>query len=218
MASQLQLLDLPHEMLLDVAEALTPQNTMVLTVARDHQGWKKDMNDHVYLVLKHSERDIVTLLKVFKVVNTAIMRVVYAKYPVTIPELDLGRVSKYLETTTYPAKALAKHFNLELDSHHHGPKIDKPNVVPGGPPFHFNYLHTRLLPGFLTGFVSRFDNLKSITISHAVNKDKALVTNGKKVDDAIIEAFGPTFSTYSQRYAVTTTATDDRISYKIALP
>jgi hypothetical protein len=145
------------------------------------------------------------------------MRVDYTKYPVTIPELDLGPVSSCLETTTHPAKALTKHLNLELDSHHHGPKIDKPKVIPGGPPFLFNYLHTRLLPGFLIGFVSRFDNLKSITISHAFDKDKSLVTNGRTVDDAIIEAFGPTSSTHSPRYLVTTTATDDRISYKIAL-
>jgi hypothetical protein len=66
------------------------------------------MNDQMYLFLKHSERDIVTLLQVSKVVNGAIMHVVYAKYPVTIPELDLGRVSNCVETTTYPAKALAK--------------------------------------------------------------------------------------------------------------
>jgi hypothetical protein len=63
------------EILVKVPEALISKPGMIITVVRDHQGWKKDMNDLVYLVLKHYERDIVTFLQVFKVANAAIMRV-----------------------------------------------------------------------------------------------------------------------------------------------
>jgi hypothetical protein len=156
MASQPQLLDLPLEMLLDVAEALIPQNTMILTVARDHQGWKRHMNDQVYLWFSNTPSEILLPYCKFSRSTTlpSCTLSMQSACPVTIPELDFGGVSSLLETTTHPAEVLAKHLKLELDSRRHGPKIDKPNVVPGGPRFLFNYLYTRLHLGFLPGSVS----------------------------------------------------------------